>query len=33
MDQMTVCDVKGVACSDKPTESRHMTLQAPSALF
>lgn len=31
MDQITICKVKGVACSDKPAENYHLTLQFLSA--
>ncbi len=31
MDQMTMCNVKGVAWSDKPTENYHPVLQFPFA--
>ncbi len=30
--QMTLCNVKGVARSDEPTEDHHPTLQFPSAM-
>ncbi len=26
---MTMCDVKGIAGSDRPTENYHLTLQCP----
>lgn len=29
MDQMTMCNVKGVTHSDKPTDNQHLTLQLP----
>ena len=32
VDQMTMCNVKGVACSDEPTENYHSNLQFPPAL-
>ncbi len=32
IDQMTLCNVKGVPGSDEPTENYHPTLQFPSAL-
>ncbi len=31
MDQMTMCNVKGIAHSDGPAENYHRTLQFPSA--
>ncbi len=31
MDQITICNVGGVAHSDKPTENYHLALQFPSA--
>ncbi len=32
MDQMTMCNVRGVAYSDEPTENYHPILQFPSTL-
>ncbi len=30
--EINICNVRGVTCGDKPTESYHQTLQFPSAL-
>lgn len=33
MDQMTMCDVQSLSCSDKPTENNHVALQFPSTFW